>query len=51
MDFINIEINQKVATLTLSNPCKLNALSKCLIDEMISALKTCAEKNVLVVSC
>jgi len=49
MNFINIEINQKIATLTLSNPSKLNALSKCLIDELISALKVCTEKNVLVV--
>jgi len=49
MNFINIEINQKIATLTLSNPSKLNALSKCLVDELISALKICAEKNVLVV--
>jgi methylmalonyl-CoA decarboxylase len=49
MNFINIEINQKIATLTLSNPSKLNVLSKSLVDELISALKICAEKNVLVV--
>lgn len=49
MDFINMEINHKIATLTLSNPSKLNALSKGLVDELIQALKICASKKVLVV--
>jgi len=49
MDFINMEINGKIATLTLSNPGKLNALSKELVDELVQALKKCAEENALVV--
>lgn len=48
MNFVNIEIDQKIATLTLSNPGKLNALSKGLVDELLLALKTCAAKKVLV---
>ena len=49
MDFIKIEINRKVATLTFANPSKLNALSKGLVDELIQALKVCARKKALVV--
>jgi len=49
MDFINIEINRKIATLTFSNPSKLNALSEDLVDELIEALKICAKKKTLVV--
>lgn len=49
MDFVNIQIAQKIATLTLSNPCKLNALSKGLVDELVQALKICEEKKVLVI--
>jgi methylmalonyl-CoA decarboxylase len=49
MNFVNIEIDQKIATLTLANPSKLNALSKGLNDELIQALSICTEKKVLVV--
>ena len=49
MEFTNIEINGKIATLTLSNPGKLNALSKRLMDEMVQGLRKCAEKKTLVV--
>lgn len=49
MDFINIQLNDKIATLTLSNPRKLNALSKGLVDELITALRICAEKRIIVV--
>ena len=49
MDFINIELVDKIATLTMSNPRKLNALSKDLIDELIQALRICAKKKALVV--
>ena len=49
MSLINMEINCKIATLTLSNPSKLNSLSKGLVDELVQALKTCAEENELVV--
>ena len=49
MDFINIEIDNKIATLTLSNPSKLNALSKGLVDELILGLKMCAQEKALVV--
>jgi methylmalonyl-CoA decarboxylase len=49
MDFINMEINGKIATLTLSNPSKLNALSKGLVDELVQALKECAKEKVPVV--
>lgn len=49
MNFTRLEINQKIATITFGNPSKLNALSKCVIDEILDALKLCAEKDVLVV--
>jgi len=49
MQFINIQLIEKIATLTLSNPGKLNALSKGLVDELIQALNLCAEKKILVV--
>jgi len=49
MDFINIAFNDKIATLTLFNPSKLNALSKGLVDELIQALKLCAKEKALVV--
>ena len=49
MDFITMEINGKIATLTMSNPSRLNSLSKGLVDELVQALKKCAEENALVV--
>lgn len=49
MDFINIQLSDKIATLTLSNPSKLNALGKGLVDELIQALKICAERKIIVV--
>jgi len=49
MEFTNMEINGKIATLTLSNPSKLNSLSKGLVDELVQGLKKCAEKKALVV--
>jgi methylmalonyl-CoA decarboxylase len=49
MDFVNIETSGKIATLTLSNPRKLNALSKELVDELIQSLKICAQEKILVV--
>lgn len=49
MSFVNMEINGKIATLTLSNPSKLNSLSKELVEGLIQALKECAQKKVLVV--
>jgi methylmalonyl-CoA decarboxylase len=39
----------RIATLTLSNPGRLNALSKGLVDELVQALKECAEAQALVV--
>jgi len=49
MDFVTTETNGKIATITISNPGKLNSLSKGLVGELIQALKECAEKKVLVV--
>ena len=49
MNFIKMELNDKIATLTLSNPSKLNALSKELVDELVEAFKKCANEKVLVV--
>ena len=49
MDFIDIQFNDRIATLTLSNPGKLNALSNELVDELIQTLKTCTEEKALVV--
>jgi len=49
MEFINIQHNDKIATLTLSNPSKLNALSKGLVDELIQALRICTEQRATVV--
>ena len=49
MGFIDMEISGKIATLTLSNPGRLNALSKGLVDELVQALKKCADENALVV--
>ena len=49
MGFITMEINGTIATLTLSNPGKLNSLSKGLVDELVQALKKCAKKKALVV--
>ncbi|MBW2520082.1 MAG: methylmalonyl-CoA decarboxylase [Deltaproteobacteria bacterium] len=49
MDFVNIQLNDKIATLTLSNPSKLNALSKGLVDELIQALQICSENKIIVV--
>jgi methylmalonyl-CoA decarboxylase len=49
MGFINTEIDGRIATLTLSNPAKLNALSSALVDELVQELKRCAEAKVLVV--
>jgi len=39
MGFVKMEIDGKIATLTLTNPSKLNALSKCLVDELVQGLK------------
>jgi methylmalonyl-CoA decarboxylase len=47
--FVNREITGRIATLTLSNPSRLNALSEGLVDELVQALKKCAEENALVV--
>ncbi|MEJ2698113.1 MAG: methylmalonyl-CoA decarboxylase [Desulfuromonadales bacterium] len=49
MSFVKREINGRIATVTLSNPDKLNALGKGLVDEVVEALKKCAEDNALVV--
>ena len=49
MDFVNIQLDDKIATLTLSNPDKLNALSKGLIDDLIQAIKLCSENKIIVV--
>ena len=49
MPFVNTEITGKIATLTLSNPSKLNSLSKGLVDELVQALEKCAKKKALVV--
>ena len=49
MGFVNIDVNGRIATLTLSNPDKLNALSKGLVDELVHALVECAQKKALVV--
>ena len=49
MQFVTMEISGKIATLTLSNPSKLNSLSKGLVDELVQALKKCAKKKALVV--
>lgn len=49
MNFVSMEICGKVATLTMSNPAKLNALSKELVDELVLALKLCRKEKVLVV--
>jgi methylmalonyl-CoA decarboxylase len=49
MNFVNIQLNHKIATLTLSNPTKLNALNRDLVDELIEALKICAEQRIIVV--
>jgi methylmalonyl-CoA decarboxylase len=48
MAYIKTEINGKIATLTLNNPAKLNALSKCLVDEVTEFLKQCQEKKIFV---
>jgi methylmalonyl-CoA decarboxylase len=47
--FVKREINGRIATVTLSNPDRLNALSKGLVEEVVEALKKCAEDNALVV--
>lgn len=49
MDFIKMQFNDKIATLTLSNPGKLNALCRGLVEELVQALKICAEKKIIVV--
>ena len=49
MAFIKTEINGKIATLSLNNESKLNALSKALIEECVTFLKECRTKKVLVV--
>jgi len=48
MTFIKSEITDKVATLTLCNPPKLNALSSGLISEALAFLKEAAEKKIFV---
>ncbi|HEY6006842.1 MAG TPA: methylmalonyl-CoA decarboxylase [Geobacteraceae bacterium] len=49
MAFVNMEIDGKIATLTMSNPRRLNSLSKGLVDELVQALRKCAEGKALVV--
>lgn len=49
MDFIKMQFTDKIATLSLSNPGKLNALCRDLVDELVQALKICAEKKIIVV--
>jgi methylmalonyl-CoA decarboxylase len=49
MGLVNRETTGRIATLTLSNPGRLNALSKGLVDELVQALKKCAEEQALVV--
>lgn len=49
MGQVNREVSDRIATLTLSNPGKLNALSKGLVDELVRALKECADERALVV--
>lgn len=49
MAFIKTEINGKIATLSLNNESKLNALSKSLIEECVAFFKQCKTKKVLVV--
>jgi len=48
MNYTKTEINGKVATLSLNNPAKLNALSKALVDEARIFLKECREKKIFV---
>ena len=49
MGFVKVEIAGRIATVTLSNPGKLNSLGKGLVDELILALNRCAQEKALVV--
>lgn len=49
MGRVSSEIAGRVASLTMSNPGKLNSLGKEMVDDLVLALKKCAEEHVLVV--
>ena len=49
MAFTKTEINGKIAILSLDNECKLNSLSKSLIEECVVFLKECRAKKILAV--
>lgn len=49
MEYVKVDIDGTIATLTMANPGKLNALCKGLVDELVEALRRCAEEKVLVV--
>lgn len=49
MALIKTKISGKIATLSLDNGSKLNALSKSLIEECVAFLKVCRTRKVLVV--
>jgi methylmalonyl-CoA decarboxylase len=46
---VNRETTGKVATLTISNPGRLNSLSSRVVDGLVRELKRCAEERMLVV--
>ena len=48
MSFIVGEINGKIASLSLNNEKKLNALSSEVVNAAVSFIKECKEKKVLV---
>ena len=43
MGFVKLEMNGSIATLTLTNPEKLNSLCKGLVDELVQALRQMRE--------
>lgn len=49
MSLVQTEFSDTIATITLDQPAKRNALSTSLIDKLIEALKTCAAENARVV--
>jgi len=48
MTYIQCEIQGRIATLTLSNPAKLNALSSALVNDALAFLRECREKKIFV---